>query len=159
MNNPFRSGLAAIALALFGGGIAMLADHRELAILLCAAGGLFGLVVVIITAVAEYRFRVTREGIGKLLEDSDELMYRAVSNEEQFRLWTINLNSWSVRTKNFLAEKLSSTDAAIFWDISEGGRYRIHGAFNGEHADQLNTLGKYVRNLKGIASRYLSARS
>ena len=60
-----------------------------------------------------------------------------------------------MRTKNFLTEKLSSADAAIFWDLSEGGRYHIRGAFNRDHRDLINVLGKYVRNLKDIASRYL----
>ena len=157
MLTPFRNGVAAIALALFGGGIAMIPDHRGLAVWLCAAGGGFGLVVAVASVVAERRFRTTRDGLGKLLMESDELTYRAVSAEDQFQQWKADFNGWSTRTKDFLTGKLSSMDAAIFWDLSEGGRYHIRGAFNGEHGDQLNVLGKYVRNLKGIASRYMRA--
>lgn len=152
---PFRNGLAAIALALFGGGIAMIPDHRALAIWLCVVGGMFGIVVVVVSLVSTHRFRTIRDGLGKLLTESDELTYRVISTEDQFQQWKVDLNAWSTRTKNFLTEKLSSTDAAIFWDLSEGGRYHIRGTFNSEHGDLINVLGKYVRNLKRIASRYL----
>ena len=155
MLTPLRNGLAAIALALFGGGIAMIPDHRELAIWFCAAGGVLGIVVVVASLVAAHRFRTIRDGLGKLLTESDELTYRVISTQDQFQQWKADMNAWSTRTKDYLTEKLSSTDAAIFWDLSEGGRYHIRGAFNSEHGDLINVLGKYVRNLKRIASRYL----
>ena len=155
MLTPFRNGLAAIALALFGGGIAMIPDHRELGICFCAAALVFGLVLFVLSLVAKHRFRTIRDGLGKLLTESDELTYRVVSTQEQFQQWKADVNAWSTRAKDFLTEKLSSTHAAIFWDLSEGGRYNIRGAFNSEHGDLINVLGKYVRNLKGIASRYL----
>jgi hypothetical protein len=151
----FRSGLAAIALVLFSAAITMIWDHRKLGIYLFLAAFEIGLILVIVYLVAQHRFRTIRDGLRELLTESNELTYRVVSTQEQFQQWKADMNGWVYRAKDFLTEKLSSTHAAIFLDLSEGGRYHIRGAFNSEHGDLINVLGKYVRNLKGISSRYL----
>jgi len=156
MNAAIRNGIAALALSFIGGGLAIFPDHRSLALVFCAVGGLFGLAVLVFTVIAERHFRAMRDAIAKALTDADELSSRKVSTEDEFNRWKADLNGWANGTRNFLAARVSAADAALFWDLSEGGRYIVRGVFNAEHGDLINVLGKYIRNLKSIADRCLT---
>jgi hypothetical protein len=150
--------LGAIVLALFGTGLAMIPDHRSWALVCFTAAGGLGLVVLCLTAISEWHFRRVRDSLGKLLAELDELKNRSVVDEKQYATWKGDVDDWFRQTQRFLAEKLPSTHAAMFRNLSEGGRYSVRG-FNSEHAELMNSLRVYTNNLKSIIDRYLTTRS
>src|SRR2546426_4176374 len=78
-------------------------------------------------------FVIARDGLGHLLIEADELMHRRVPDQNSYDQWKADLNSWYRRSDQFITERLSATDAALFRDISQGGRYSTSGCFNAEH--------------------------
>ncbi len=101
-------------------------------------------------------FDHVRDTLGRFLIEADELMNRSVKDQAAYEGWKVDLNDWFQSCNRFLSEEISVTDAAIFRDLSKGGRYAVRGIFNAEHADYLNALRKYTENLKEITSRYLA---
>lgn len=159
MFNRTKAVLGGIFLVVLAAGLATIAHNRSWAYSFFAADFVFACVVLILTAASERRYRQTRDTLGELLSKSEELMYRRVVDEAQYATWRDDLNSWFDHTCRFLTQELSSTHEMMFRDLSEGGRYNTRDSFNSEHAELLNSLGKYTRNLRTITDRYLTTRS
>jgi hypothetical protein len=158
MFTPFKNGLAAIALALFGGGLAIIPDHRSLGLLFCKSGVGLGVIVVVMAVFSERRFIRNVKNLGDMLVEAGELLNRAVADQNAYDKWKADPNSWYRQCNDTIAKELSPTHAALFRDTSQGGRYGVRG-FNGEHMDYKNSLLKYTSNLKNITDRYLTTRN
>src|SRR5438046_1940723 len=98
MLQALKSGSAAIFLALLGAGVAVIADHRTLALYLCAAGAAFGLVTIVTHFIDEIAFHRVRDGLGQLLIEGDTLAYESITNADEFSAWKTHLNDWFNRT-------------------------------------------------------------
>jgi hypothetical protein len=154
MSKYFRNGMAAIAIAFFGGAIAMFPDHHCWALAFCGAATLLGLVVLIAGAISERRFRRTSKALTACLREADELFRRVVRDQSAYDKWVADLNTWHQGCNELLTNRLSPTHAALFCDVTGGFSVSVQG-FNGEHMNYKNTLRKYIANLNGITNSYL----
>ena len=155
MSRYIKNGTAAIAIALLGGGIAFIPDHRRLALALLAAAALLGLIVVVMAAKSEIKFRRNSKRLKiAYLTEADELYYRSVTDQTAYEKWFADLNSWYQNCSEMLTKELSAAHSALFRDVTEGGMYHVPG-FNSEHMDWKNILRRHVTNLKSIAHGYL----
>jgi hypothetical protein len=154
MSKYFRNGTAAIAVALFGGAIAMLPDHRQWALALCGLAVLLAIAILIAGGVSERRFRFTSKALSAYLLAADELFRRIVREQSAYEEWVADLNAWHRGCNELMATRLSPTHAALFCDVTGGYSVSVQG-FNGEHMNYKNTLRKYIANLNGITNSYL----
>jgi hypothetical protein len=120
-------------------------------------GTLLGGTVLAAGAVAHQHFVNVRDELGLFLAQASELMDRGVTTQSTYDEWLTDYNLWYRAVNRFLEEYLSLTDATLFRDLSEGGRYSVRG-FNSDHMDHKNALRKFTANLKGITDRYLSTK-
>ena len=154
MSKYFRNGTAAIAIAFFGGAIAMLPDHRYWALAFCGLATLLGSGVLIAGAISERRFKATSNALAAYLREADELFHRVVREQPTYDKWVADLNSWHQRCNELLGRRLSPTHAAMFCDVTHGVSVSVSG-FNGEHMNCKNILRRYIANLKDITDNYL----
>jgi len=85
------------------------------------------------------------------------MLHRQIDDKPGFERWKEDINDWFRRTNEFLSAKLSSADAAIFRDLSEGASYGPPGDLRrfSDRAPYTESLRKYAANLKAITLRYL----
>jgi hypothetical protein len=117
MSKYLRNGTAAIALALFGGAIAVIGDHRCLALLFLGAAALLGLVVIVMAVISERKFRHNSKKLAAYLADADELFHRSVREQAAYDKWVADLNSWYKNCDEMLTNHLSPTHSALFRDV------------------------------------------
>jgi len=154
MSKIIRAAIGAIALCVFGSGCAVIADHRCLGLWLCCSGALLGLIILVMALRAQRRFRNNASLLSSFMAQGDELAVRAVKDEKEFIQWKNDLDGWYRNCQSQISANFSAAHAALFSDLSEGGRYGVRG-FNGEHMDLKNTLRKLMVNLKSILDGYL----
>jgi hypothetical protein len=153
----FRTAVGTLATAVFVRGITVIPDNPSLATYMCLTGALLGGTVLAAGAMAHQHFVALRDALGLFLVKARELMERGVGTQAAYDEWLTDFNVWYRTVNTFLEEHLSPTDATLFRDLSEGGRYSVRG-FNSDHMDYKNTLRKFTANLKGVTDRYLSTK-
>lgn len=154
MSKTLRAGIAAIALALLSAAFSVIPDHRRLAWLFGGCAALLALVAILMEVISEARAHRNKDELARYLSNAHELAHREVKSQEAFDQWKLDLNSWYQNCNQFLTEKISAADAAVFRDLSHGGTYSMRRFFNSEHIDYLNVLRKHTENLREIISRY-----
>lgn len=153
-----RAALGTIATALLVRGVTVIPDNPLLAEYMCGTGTLLGGLVMAMVIVSQQHFLAVRDTLGLFLTQADELMARSVTTQESYSEWVHDLNLWFRTVTNFLEQKLSATHAALFRDLSQGGRYGTRG-YNAEHMDYKNSLLKYMANLRRITDQYIATRN
>jgi hypothetical protein len=154
----FRTAVGTIATAFFVRGITLIPDKPLLAWYMCLVGVLLFGVVFAAGVVAHQHFVSIRDALGLFLAQADELMDRLVTTQSAYDVWVTDLNLWYRTANKFLEERVSATDAVLFRDMSQGGRYSERG-FNPEHMDYKTSLRKYMTNLKRITESHLSTKT
>jgi hypothetical protein len=107
-------------------------------------------------AVRTARLAPVRDRLGRFLDEANELMKRRVLTPNDFDRWKLEFHTWSANCGQFIAERLSSADAAIFRDLSADDGGGIYDCHNTEHLNLLFNLRKHTKNLKGIIDRHLA---
>ena len=92
------------------------------------------------------------DALAEYLLEAQELRDRKIRTEEEFDAWKSDYQGWFLRTKNFIRENVSPTQAIYFADIGLIVVRRIAGAFNDDHNSLLNQLGVYQSNLRHLHS-------
>lgn len=97
--------------------------------------------------------RKRRDALAMFQREGNAFYLKQLASDQELEAWAAEVNSWVIRTADWIGENLSPADRALFLDKSGILAAEVSGSFNKGHSNVRLQVAKYLSNLNSLLCR------